>query len=134
MECYGNDCSQSHSQYKGKAQNREQESGSIWRSAIAYEDTFFSVELPSIEARTHPILPFSLPVCHWILRHCLHFCLFNRLQASPKKRMVHGDHEEALDGGQAEKGHQAVWNPEQGERNPLRLICSSIASQPLVPC
>lgn len=61
------------------------------------------------------------------------FAFFNRLQASPKKRMVHGDHEEALDGGQAEKGHQAVWNPEKGERNPLRLICSSIASQPLVP-
>src|SRR5581483_4794 len=54
--------------------------GSICRSAIVHEDTFFSVELPSLEARTHPILPFSLPVCHWILRHCLHFCLFQQTE------------------------------------------------------
>jgi hypothetical protein len=54
-------------------------------------------------------------------------------EASPKKEMAHGSEEEALGGGQAKKGCQAVWNPEQGERNPLRLICSSIASQPLVP-
>jgi len=40
----------------------------MWRSAIVHEDTFFSVKLPSIEAITHPILPFSLLVCHWILR------------------------------------------------------------------
>lgn len=28
---------------------------------------------------------------------------------------------------------QVVWNPEKGERDPLTLICSSIASQPLIP-
>jgi len=27
--------------------------------------------------------------------------------------------EEELDGDQAEKGRQAIWNPEKGERNPL---------------
>ena len=41
--------------------------------------------------------------------------------------------EELLDGGQAEKGCQAVWNPEEGERDPLLRERSSIASQPLVP-
>ncbi len=41
--------------------------------------------------------------------------------------------EEALGSGQAEKGRQAVWDPEQGERDPLRRFSSSIASQPLVP-
>ncbi len=48
-------------------------------------------------------------------------------------RMVHRSAEEVSGGGQAEKGRQAIWNPEQGERDPLRLICSSIASEPLVP-
>src|SRR5437868_5360466 len=38
-----------------------------------------------------------------------------------------------LGGGQSEKGHQAVWNPEKGEGNPLSLICSSIASEPFSP-
>jgi hypothetical protein len=40
---------------------------------------------------------------------------------------------EGLGGGQAEKGCQAVWNPEQGERDPLCCIRSSIASEPLIP-
>ncbi len=48
-------------------------------------------------------------------------------------RMVHRSAEEVSGGGQTEKGRQAIWNPEQGERDPLRLICSSIASEPLVP-
>jgi hypothetical protein len=41
--------------------------------------------------------------------------------------------EEALGDGQVEKSRQAVWNPEKGERDPLRRFSSSIASQPLVP-
>jgi hypothetical protein len=41
--------------------------------------------------------------------------------------------EEVLGDGQVEKSRQAVWNPEQGERDPLRRERSSIASQPLVP-
>lgn len=40
---------------------------------------------------------------------------------------------EGLDGGQAEKDCQAIWNPEQGERDLLRRIRSSIASEPLIP-
>ena len=47
---------------------------------IVHEDTFFSVELPSLEAKTHPILPFSLPVCHRIIRHCFHFYLFQQTE------------------------------------------------------
>src|SRR5450631_2326373 len=34
---------------------------------------------------------------------------------------------------QVEKGSQAIWNPEQGERDPLCCIRSSIASEPLMP-
>lgn len=30
--------------------------------------------------------------------------------------------------GQSEKGRQLLWNPEEGEGDPLSLICSSIAS------
>jgi hypothetical protein len=41
--------------------------------------------------------------------------------------------EEALSGGQAEKGRQAVWNPEQGERDPLCCFSSSIAREPFSP-
>jgi hypothetical protein len=41
--------------------------------------------------------------------------------------------EEASGRGQAKKGCQGAWNPEKGECDPLGLICSSIASQPLVP-
>ncbi len=41
--------------------------------------------------------------------------------------------EEVLGSGQTEKGRQAVWNSEKGERDPLRRFSSSIASQPLVP-
>jgi hypothetical protein len=35
--------------------------------------------------------------------------------------------------GQSEEGRQVVWNPEEGEGDPLSLICSSVASQPLIP-
>jgi hypothetical protein len=45
----------------------------------------------------------------------------------------HGDHEGLLSGDQSEEDHQAFWNPEQGEGDPLSLICSGIASQPLLP-
>ena len=41
--------------------------------------------------------------------------------------------EEASSGGQSEERRHAFWNPEKGERDPLSLICSSIAGQPLVP-
>ena len=40
---------------------------------------------------------------------------------------------EVLGSGQAEKSRQALWNPEQGERDPLRCFSSSIASLPFVP-
>lgn len=40
---------------------------------------------------------------------------------------------EVVGGGQAEKGRQAVWNPEQGERDPLLRGISGLASQPLLP-
>lgn len=48
--------------------------------------------------------------------------------------MAPGSEKEVLGDGQAEKGRQALWNPEEGESDPLSLICSSVASQPLVPC
>ncbi len=41
--------------------------------------------------------------------------------------------EDALGDGQAEEGRQALWKPEQGERDPLRCFRSSVASQSLVP-
>src|SRR5215469_4820282 len=50
-----------------------------------------------------------------------------------RKEGLTADREEGLGGGQAEKGRQAVWNPEKGERDPLRRFRSSIASQPLIP-
>jgi len=57
----------------------------------------------------------------------------SEMQVSPRDADGSRLPEEMSGGGQAEKGCQAVWNPEQGERNPLRLIRSSIASQSLIP-
>lgn len=41
--------------------------------------------------------------------------------------------EEASGCGQCEEGRQAFRQAEEGEGNPLSLICAGIASQPLVP-
>ena len=41
--------------------------------------------------------------------------------------------EGVLCGGQSEEGHQAFWNPEEAESDPLMRGVSGVAGQPLVP-
>ena len=50
-----------------------------------------------------------------------------------RKEGLTADREEASGGDQSEKGRYAFWDPEEGERDPISLICSGIAREPLSP-
>ncbi len=50
-----------------------------------------------------------------------------------RKKGFTADREEASGGGQSEEGRHAFWNPEEGERDPISLICSGIAREPFSP-
>jgi ribosome assembly protein YihI (activator of Der GTPase) len=50
-----------------------------------------------------------------------------------RKEGLTANREEASGGSQSEEGRYAFWDPEKGERDPISLICSGIASEPFSP-